>query len=138
MGFRSCRFRFSISASSRDSVSVTSRMMEGIFLRPAFLLARQRRSPTISSYPFAFFWTTIGCSTPCSRIERSSSLNFSSSKCCLGCKRFGTISSIRRVDAPLDVSSEGTPSSKSGIKASIPLPNACRFMQRSRFDVVQL
>ena len=85
IGFRSCRFRFSMSAISSDSVSVTSLIIAGIFLSPAFLEARHRRSPTTSSYPFSPIWTITGWSTPCSRIDCSSSSNFLSSKYFLGC-----------------------------------------------------
>ena len=70
--------------------------MAGIRSRPAVRVARQRRSPMISSY-----WgcpstapagrTTTGCSTPISRTEYTSSAIDSSSKTWRGWRGLGTI-----------------------------------------------
>ena len=70
--------------------------MAGIVSNPANFEARQRRSPITSSY-----WlgdsrrTTMGCSTPTSRIESDSSRRSSSSKIVLGWWALGTIASKR-------------------------------------------
>ncbi len=61
MGFRSCRWMFSMSAISSLSCSEADRTMHGTVLRPAMREARSRRSPAMSSYvPFGSSVTTSG------------------------------------------------------------------------------
>ena len=84
-GFSCARWRFSSSASRSMASSGVSLTIAGMLSSPARWLARQRRSPMMSSNfvpssPVSAGRTTIGCRTPNSRIECSSSLRSSSSK----------------------------------------------------------
>ncbi len=98
-GFRFDRWRFSSRASRSMSSSAVSLMTAGIVSRPSSLVARRRRSPMISSYLSgcpAIGRTTIGCSTPTSRMLATSSSSASRSNSVRGCAAFGTMSAGER------------------------------------------
>ena len=93
-GSRSSRWTFSISASSNACAVETSFTTTSASRSPAFWHARQRRSPAMISNlsaPAASRRTTIGSSSPCSRIDCGSSSSACVSKCCRGCPLCGTI-----------------------------------------------
>ncbi len=92
-GLSCTRWMFSSSASRSMASSAVRRTIAGMVSSPARCEARQRRSPITSSYsPRPSSRNTMGCISPNSRIECSSSDNASSSKTCLGCFGFGRMS----------------------------------------------
>ncbi len=94
-GFSWTRWMFSSSASRSIASSPVLRTMAGSRCSPARSAARQRRSPiTSSKAPSASSRTTIGCSSPNSRIECSSSASASSSNAVRGCWGLGRIAEI--------------------------------------------
>src|SRR3569832_479613 len=78
MGFRFSRWMFSISAIAIAALSGTSRTTAGISCRPAICAARQRRSPAMISYsPLPSGFSTMGCTTPCARMDAARSSRLS-------------------------------------------------------------
>lgn len=91
-GFSWTRWMFSRSASRSIDSSAVCRTIAGIASSSACCDARSRRSPMTSSYSsFPSSRTTMGCMSPNSRIECSSSASASSSKASRGCFGLGLI-----------------------------------------------
>src|SRR5712671_3576143 len=125
IGFRSLRWRFSTSASSRIFSSTTERTTAGIFKIPASCAARQRRSPAINSNfsPSFSLRTMTGWTMPFSRID--STRPSSDPKSLRGWYGLGWIRSMSSISMPESVL---TPAVTSGMRLLRPFPSACLFM----------
>ena len=127
IAFRSSRWRFSTSASSKASRSLASRSTAGISFSPARCAARQRRSPARIRYLPPSRRTRIGSTIPCSRMEAASSSSRFSSNRFRGCFGFrstassGSERSIRPDAAPAAAEVGGAAFAR---RAAIPRPRA--------------
>ena len=137
MALRSERWRFSMSASSRGLCRSLSRKTAGTRSRPASRAAWTRRSPAISRNRAPILVTTIGWSTPCSRIDAARASSSFRSKTRRGCAGLRSMLSRAISVAATSGSGRAVGEGRPPINASSPRPRpvlAMRGHRRGQLD----